>query len=318
MKQIYKLNKPKLIISILCSVYCLLSTATAVEQGKIAVSGKLDRETATIGDIVNYTVTLTYPKTLKLELPEKTDTLGQWTLKDMQQAQKEDGSNLIHDVNFVLTTYTTGTVVIPELVFNISDGGNRKQQIKTQAVNFTIESVLAKCGEACDIRDIKPPLGLRTPLWLIIFRLLLLAAAAYGAYYWYKRYKLLRAQAEPLEPDVPRVPPDQTALEELEKLKNSGLVAEGRIKEFYIALADIIRNYISAEYSIDTLDKTTAEIVGALRARQFDKKLVFDMKDFFDECDLVKFAKYQPDEKLCMADIDNAVNIVKVSGNVVP
>ena len=103
----------------------------------------------------------------------------------------------------------------------------------------------------------------------------------------------------------------QAAITALETLKKSGLAEEGKMKEFYIALSDIIRTYLGAVYSVDTLDKTTGEIYRELRAEVADKKALVFIKEFFEDCDLVKFAKYRPEPKTAWADFERAERIVK-------
>jgi hypothetical protein len=126
----------------------------------------------------------------------------------------------------------------------------------------------------------------------------------------YKRYRKNNV-SNIKEPEKPKIPPDQTALAELLKLKESNLLKEGRIKEFYIALTDIIRDFISAKYSIATRDRTTAEIYHDLRTKMPDKKALSSIKDFFEICDLVKFAKYRPDETACLEDLESGKTIVE-------
>jgi len=285
--------------------------ASRLFAADITLNTSVDKQTATVGDVINYTLTLTYPKAYKLDIPAKTDELGQFSVEDLKNAQKEDKGNIIQDVMFSLTAFTTGTLTIPEIILKYTDDKGQANEVKAPPLKIQIESVVAKYGNAGDIRDIKPPLALRTPFLLILLRLLLLAAAAFAAYYWYRSYREKRAAQAPVEPETPPVPPYQTALDELEKLRNSGLIGEGRIKEFYIALSDIIRNYLSAEHRVDTLDKTTAEIYDSLKRLDINMKYLMDVRALFEECDLVKFAKYRPDEKICLADLENAVQLVK-------
>jgi len=277
---------------------------------QLTLKTSVDKPSATVGDIINYTLTFTYPKTYKFEIPEKPEELGQFTVDDMQTTQKTDKGSIIQDIRYTLTAFTTGTVTIPEIIFKYTDDEGRPAGIKSSPLNVQIESIIAKYGNGGDIRDIKPPFRIKTPFLLILLRIILLAAVAFALYYWYKKYKETHGLLGPAVPDIPPVPPYQAALDALEKLKSSGLVKEGRIKEFYIALSDILRNYLSAVYSVDTLDKTTAEIYGALKKSDIELKYLMEIRELFEECDLVKFAKYVPDEKICAADLDNAVNLV--------
>jgi hypothetical protein len=146
-------------------------------------------------------------------------------------------------------------------------------------------------------------------LWPFIILTLLLAAAAI---WYYLKQKRLAANANSQEPAQPARPPHEVALEELAILEASALVSEGRIKEFYIALADIVRNYLGSVYGIETLDRTTSEIFSQLRGAVKDLKITMPVRELFDNCDLVKFAKYRPEALECSADLGRARALVNL------
>jgi hypothetical protein len=137
-----------------------------------------------------------------------------------------------------------------------------------------------------------------------------LAGPALGALSMTAVLLALEPQALPV-PAVPAVPPYQAAMDALARLRASGLIADGKIKEFYIALSDIIRDYLAAVYGIELRDKTSAELYAALKGREPDRMVLGTVKDFFDGCDLVKFAKYRPEAAVCDRDWDAARKIVE-------
>jgi hypothetical protein len=285
----------------------IAATASAAEP--TAVRGSMDRQHITIGDRLTYDIALPLPAGATLGEPARPAELGLWAVKDMKTvADKKDPAT--RHLQYTLTTFTTGEVTIPELSLFYTDSGNNRQELKVSSASVTVDSVLAKAGMAAGIRDIKLPLALPVPLSVYLAWLAALAAIGAGVFFWYRAYRKRHAAAFP-EVAVPAVPADQLALQELEKLKNAGLVQEGRIKEYYIALSEIIRTYIAAVYAMTTLDRTTAEIYQELRQKEPDKRRLSRLKDFFDECDLVKFAKYRPDEPLCLQDWDTARKIVE-------
>lgn len=309
-------NKMQSILSsiILGGLFLILAPCPlihAIAVSSMTVSGAVSKQEAAFGELLNLTYNFEYPPAYKLEVPEKIDGLSPWEVRDIKTIKRDGRDASAQSVVLSIVAYSTGTVRVPSITFDYTDGKNNAGHIKTQPIDVTVLSLVEKYGDLGDIRDIKPPFGIRMPFWLLIMRLLLIAAALYAAYFFYLKYKAKKSALAPAEDLPPAVPPDVTALEELEKLRNSGLPAEGRIKEFYIALSDIIRIYLGAVYSVETLDRTTAEICAELKKKVADKKLVMEIKDLFDECDLVKFAKYRPDEKLCFADLDKAVDIVK-------
>lgn len=255
---------------------------------------------------MTYTVSFTPAEGEKLVIPQKTESIGTWEVKNLAVSDPEGPAKLV----YTLTTFTTGLVEIPETFFFYQKGAERKQ-LKTSKIPITVESVLAKLGTSADIRDIKPPMKVPVPASEYALWLLILAAIAAGAYAWYAHYRKRLEKNLPAAAETP-VPPYQKALQELDKLRDSGLIREGRIKEFYISLYDIIRDYIAAVYSIETRDRTTSEIIADLRPKETDRKLVSEIKDFFDDCDLVKFAKYRPDETACSDDWERAKKLVEL------
>ena len=262
----------------------------------------------TIGDPLDYTVTFVSSGSYRLLLPEKEDELGQWTVRERVELPSKDAGS--RTLKYTLTAFTTGETPIPEQVYKyVTDTGEEKE-IKAPAIPVRVESVLARYGDAGDIRDIKPPVRIKPPLSRYLWWLIALAAVCSALYYLYRKY-VSRKTALPAAPAMPPEPPYAIAMRELEKLQVSGLISEGRIKEYYIALFDIVRTFLSGVYGIDTRERTSGEIYRQLRTALKDRKMLTALREFFEECDLVKFAKYRPDEKICMADLETARNMVE-------
>ena len=284
--------------------------AGAPAAGETVTGGaKVDRDRTTVGDPVNYTVTIVSPLDYRLVLPEKQAEIGPWEVKDFRVYQ-EKKDKLYNYLNYTLAAFTTGQVTIPAMTFELVDVKGSTVTATTGSAAITVESVMGLVKGPAGLRDIKPPLSLNIPAGVYLFWLIVLAAAGFGAWYWYGQYRK-RLPALPAGPVEPPVPPMQAAITALETLKKSGLAEEGKMKEFYIALSDIIRTYLGAVYSVDTLDKTTGEIYRELRAEVADKKALVFIKEFFEDCDLVKFAKYRPEPKTAWADFERAERIVK-------
>jgi hypothetical protein len=260
----------------------------------IALESRVDRDRITIGDPVTYTLSFTHPPSITVQQPPRVAELGPWTVRDARLAreQKRPGTTRL---TYTLVTFSTGTVLIPEIAFQYTDGKGAAGEIRSSSTPVTVESVLARLGDAGDIRDIKPPLALKTPLIVYILWLLGLILTGGAACFWYMQYRK-KQPALNVQPAMPTVLPYQAALQALEALKQSGLVAEGRTKEFYSALNDIIRDYLAAVYSFETRDRTTAELFQELRRLEPDKKTLAALRDFFEACDLVKFARYRPED----------------------
>ena len=128
-------------------------------------------------------------------------------------------------------------------------------------------------------------------------------------YYLYRRKKagkgLLPKKVEPA------LPPHAVALAELYALKGSSLLPEGRIKEYYVQVSEIIRRYIEGRYFIVALELTTFELIEKLRRADVETEIVQIIHDFLDRCDLVKFAKHAPNESESVEVWERAFDIVE-------
>jgi hypothetical protein len=63
----------------------------------------------------------------------------------------------------------------------------------------------------------------------------------------------------------------------------------------HFEITDILRQFLTGNYHIDTLDKTSREIIDELERVERDYTNVKDLDRYFSECDLVKFAKLRPE-----------------------
>lgn len=291
----------------------LLSAANllaAPEAGgpEISFQAHTDRTKMTIGDNLTYGLLITMPQGFILQKPEESVDLGKWEVRDSSFTVSKTDKNQ-YELSYVLTTFSTGTVTIPEITLSYTDNNDHPGRVNSKSLDITVESVLDKMGDSGDIRDIKPPLGLRPGILEYLKWLLLLGLVSAAVYFIYNKY-LKKKITEIQQNTEPEIPPEAAALDALEKLKSSTLIADGKIKEFYITLSEIVRTFLGTVYKVDTLDRTTGEIYSQLKAAEPDKKALAFMKDFLEECDLVKFAKYTPEEKEIWQDFDTAKKIV--------
>jgi hypothetical protein len=124
-------------------------------------------------------------------------------------------------------------------------------------------------------------------LWAIwITSILLLCALAWLAWrYWRKKAAAILA--------VPPVPPHVRARRALE----AALALLSDPKSFSIAVSGAIRGYLEERFDFHAPDRTTEEFLHELKGTNLlttDQKL--SLGDFLENCDLIKFAKYEPTE----------------------
>ena len=160
--------------------------------------------------------------------------------------------------------------------------------------------------KASEIRDIKGPLRARRPLWLWLFLLALLAGLIYA---WRRRMRGRGGFAMGPSQGPPRSP-EELAREALETLRSSNLWLEGRRREFYFELTEILRLYLENRVRIPATRLTTTELLRHLRQAELDKEVGGVVRKIMDRADLVKFAKLAPAGGWGEEDIDAALSIV--------
>jgi hypothetical protein len=93
------------------------------------------------------------------------------------------------------------------------------------------------------------------------------------------------------------IPPHVEAIKALEALHHQKLWQNGRFKDYYSALTDILRRYIADRYEFGAMEMTTDEIIVALREQEMPDKSRRNLIEILRTADLVKFARVIPDEQ---------------------
>src|SRR6185295_3317925 len=108
----------------------------------------------------------------------------------------------------------------------------------------------------------------------------------------------------------PPRPPHEIAYGEMQRLLSSGLLEKGRLKEFYIELAEIMKRYLEVRFGVDTFERTTWEILEALRLARMPVRGLTSTSEFFGACDLVKFARHAPPSEETRATVERAYRLI--------
>ena len=139
-----------------------------------------------------------------------------------------------------------------------------------------------------DICDIKPPVPIPDYWWLlwvgiVVFVLLI------ALFVWWRIW--LKRKSQVIEP--PKIPAHIRAKQRLQE----ALEFIAQPKPFCILVSDTTRMYLEERFTFRAPERTTEEF---LRELQDTDLLVKEQKErlgeFLEQCDLVKFAKYEPGE----------------------
>lgn len=186
------------------------------------------------------------------------------------------------DSLFVMTAVDTGMMI------------TRVQPVEIEILQYPIDTLKA------EVKDIKPlleePFHIREILPLI-YLILGIAAAIVGLYFLIKYLRNRPVESKPQEVKKETTPPHIKALKALEELRLKRLGEQGFKKQYYSELTEIVRTYLEERFSIFAKEMTTEEIVEQMRhCKEITIADLENLNSMFSTADLVKFAKYSPDD----------------------
>ncbi|MBQ7997489.1 MAG: hypothetical protein IJ249_07465 [Paludibacteraceae bacterium] len=272
----------------------------------IVVSASIDSTTLMIGDQTDLHLSVTHEAGEQVEWPVFGEQLQEGieivdkTIVDTLQLS--DGRVQEHQY-LTLTSFKDSLFSIePIAVVSGGDTFFTEPMALNIVQPFEVDSSLA----ITDIKDIE-----KAPIyWWGIIRWILLALAlvglAIGGYYgwqWYQKHR--KKEEEPVDPELLR-PADEVALEKLDAIKEAKIWKDGKVKEYQTELTDVVREYISRRFDVQSTEKTSDETLKEVKpllvngdlALEDGKELYERLSKMLRTADLVKFAKWHttPDE----------------------
>jgi hypothetical protein len=179
------------------------------------------------------------------------------------------------------------------MVCNYKRKGGEAALIYTEAIRIEVQTIPVDTTKAYkDIRPLEPaPFD---PYWLMLGGLILLLLAVITALVvWYIRRRR-RRKLVPVDAPVIIIPPHVEALKALENLEQEKVWQDGRMKEYYTRLTDIVRTYIEKRWLVNALELTSDELLVHGFTLQLDQETRECLERVVKLADLVKFARMTP------------------------
>ncbi len=301
-------EKLRKFLPIICAG-ALIAISSATSENLLSIRSSVDGDSPTVGDSITYLIDLSY--SADLPEPQVDVSLEEFEVRNFNRKRLDSGKAGIisEELSYVIAAYDTGIYVIPPALASFVTAQGDSGYVLSDSVKVKIGSVLPP--DAKDIKDVKPPIGLRSDLWKVVVPVVLVLGLVALALFFIIRRKKAKPVAEAAPEPLPE-PVDYLA--ELEKITKLGLLEKGKYKEFYVIISDLLRRYIGSRYRIDAMEKTTYEVCLRLEDRNVSGDILKITRDFLTECDLVKFAKYVPSLEVAKTAVDRARDIIEASG----
>jgi hypothetical protein len=296
----------------------ILVTMHARSQ-KATAWARLDTTAIMIGDQTALELGISLPKGYLVQWPTVRDTLNAHI--EVVKMSKIDTSfkadQMIMKQNLTITSFDSGYFEVPEFKFvfyppndttkNEAVTGSLFLQVYVPEVDTTkpFKVIKSPKAEPYTLAELLPWIGGGLLAVALIVLLIL---------YLIKRKKnqpLFGAKPKPLPP------PDVEAITKLEELRHARIWQNGKIKEYYSALTDIMRRYMERRFGFDAPEMTSDEILEELNKHDVNKEVKEKLKGMMMLADLVKFAKAQPTPLENDLSLDHCIDFVKETKPVV-
>ncbi len=272
-----------------------------------------ERDSILIGDQINLKIQVSTNPETKIAWPRFEDFLIPKveiiSRSEIDSLWNENSLNL--QQNLIITSFDTGYYEIPGLEFTYQNAGDEAYlKSLTNDLGLYVYTVAVDTTQA--IMPIKGPIS--SPYtWKEIAPWLLLGLIVIGMIFFLIYYFRRKSKQEPVfkPKSKPRIAPHIIALNGLEKLKEKKLWQEGKFKQYYTELIDIIRVYLDDQFGIDAMEMTSEEINQMVeREDKIDKKIKQKLSEALSMSDLVKFAKEKPIANINDVNLANLVEFV--------
>ena len=259
----------------------------------ISVTAGTDSVNYLIGDYINYRLVVRSSPNLNVSVPQVADSVNQLELiSEGEVIEREEEGEKILIYNYIYSVYDSADVVIPPAKITYGAAGQSfTGTAESNPVEISVHS-LAIDPEG-EIRDIKEPMRISLNWLLILWIALTILILLLVGYLLYKFFKQKKVEEIPERKNT-TLPVHVRTLSMLNDLEKKELWQNERVKEYHTEITFIIRDYFEKRFYFPALRVTSGDILVMMKRYISDKKVLYATEKFFENADLVKFAKYKP------------------------
>lgn len=180
-----------------------------------------------------------------------------------------------------------GELVLPPFVAKSRDGSNTATTPETK-----ITVVTALEGQSATLEAPADPFPPPTRLlrWIGLAAAILVVVT--GTAWFLRRRRRPTGHA-----DEVAVPPHVKALRALARLREAPRRSRAEVDAFYVEVSNVLRNYLEERFGLRAPERTTEEFLRELeRGDGLAREHRGELERFLLQCDLVKFAAFEPGE----------------------
>jgi hypothetical protein len=235
--------------------------------------------------------------------------LGDFEYLGQERTRQDGKDSSTTTLTARMSAFALGKQKTPELTLEVS---SPQGTVTLPVPGAEVEIVSTLPPEAdqtgADLYDVRAPENVPVRTWRLLWGLLAVGLAVLAGWAIVKWLK--RPRPAVTAPPPPPEPLDVRAIRALDELAQQNLPGQGRFKEFYFRLSEILRGYLGERYGFEALECTTPELLDALRTRPTPGLPMEDVAAFARQSDFVRYAKSEPTVDECKAHLELAYRVV--------
>ena len=274
------------------------------------IKGVADKKEYMIGDPIEYSFSVPLNnKTLNFSSDFKfSDTL-------QLISNKADTVDNKINYHYVFAGFVEGRIKLPEFQFYQASLTTPLYNIVSPEVDIKMPTIDTTTIEVKPLKGLmKIPFTLKEVLPFSIGGLIfagIIVAVIYFIRHKDRRPKILQPKPEVI------IPEDEEALSNLTRLKQARLLETGQEKQHYIALSEILWQYIYRRFDVNAFEMTTGQIMESLEDKDLSASNKNKLNNIFSTSDLAKFAKYIPDTRTNLNLLQDSEDFIKDTKRVI-
>ncbi len=311
---------------IILTIVLMMGNAIRAAAAPPVVTAELDSATLLMGKIGNINLEVTHDKTTMGFFPLLRNITQQGVIPvcgdsvELRAPVKIDTTEINGRIKVAMQipvqSFDSGFYLLPEFTFvTPGDTVHSKQlSLRIVPVDVTADTPISDYANVSEPEN--KSIWDAVPDWIIDYWwiLIILAALIVAGIWLYRKYR----RDGYIIPPKPQPTPYEIAVESLRDLKEKKLWEQGMEKEYYTDLTEILRRYLYGRFSINAMEMTSRQIMGALKRNKETAPLRGLIRELLEMADFVKFAKVRPLPEDNIKSLDNVWQFVKETKPVEP
>lgn len=261
---------------------------------EVTVKSSIDSTLILIGKQSHLTLEVAQPKNAIVRFPMIADTLVSGI--DVVARTKPDTTDLgqgriqVRQI-YTITSFDTALYYIPPYDFINGSDTIKSSPMSFKVITYSIDTTRQSIYDIKPI--VSPPFDWASFWKMVLLIALILIILGFAGYYIWKH--VLKKPIPFIKVAERILTPYEAALEALNTISSKKMWQQGREKEYYTQLTDVLRKYIEGRFNVQALEMTSSDLLDETKYFQSEYPAAYDsLKKVLQISDLVKFAKWHP------------------------